>query len=137
MQHSELVSEEDLTKAEAECFYLPMHGVVKESSSTMKLRVVFDASARSTSGCSLNDLLLPGPTLYPLITTILIRFRQHLIWMSSDISKMFREVSLHPDERDFHRYLVREQDSNKLKYWRMIRLTFGVTSSGHSSIVAS
>ncbi len=84
-----------------------MHGVVKESSTSTKLRIVFDASARTTSGYSLNDTLIPGPTPYPLLTNVLLRFRQHVIGMSADISKMFREVSLHSDDRDLHRYGVK------------------------------
>jgi len=43
--------------------YLPHHGVVKEHSSSTKLRVVFDASAKNSKGVSLNDVLLVGPTL--------------------------------------------------------------------------
>ena len=129
MGHSERVPEQDLKRAEAETFYLPMHGVVKESSTTTKLRIVFDASAKSTTGNSLNDLLLPGPNFYPLLTTVLLRFRQHDIGMSSDISKMFREFGLHPKERDLHRYVTRGDGSSKLEDWRMTRLTFGVTSS--------
>ncbi|XP_054746186.1 uncharacterized protein LOC129250604 [Anastrepha obliqua] len=38
-------------------FYMPHHPVVKESSVTTKLRVVFNASAKTTTGNSLNDAL--------------------------------------------------------------------------------
>ena len=126
--HSERVPAADMLKPANETYYLPMHGVVKESSTTTKLRVVFDASARSSSGVSLNDQLLPGPNLYPHLTSIIISFRQHRIGMTGDISKMFREVGLHRAERDFHRYLVKGEDQS-LQDWRMTRLTFGVTSS--------
>lgn len=43
-------------------FYIPHHCVFKPSSSTTKLRVVFDASAKTSDG-SLNETLLPGPKL--------------------------------------------------------------------------
>nr|XP_046476830.1 uncharacterized protein LOC124216393 [Neodiprion pinetum] len=42
-------------------FYLPHHGVVRDSSSTTKLRVVFNGSQRTNLGLSLNDNLLVGP----------------------------------------------------------------------------
>ncbi|XP_050476640.1 uncharacterized protein LOC126866748 [Bombus huntii] len=44
-------------------YYLPHHGVTKASSQTTKLRVVFDRSAPSTTGTSLNDTLYTGPKL--------------------------------------------------------------------------
>ncbi|GAB1869293.1 Gag-pol polyprotein [Camponotus japonicus] len=44
-------------------FYLPHHGVWKESSTTTKLRVVFNGSSRTTSRISLNDILHTGPKL--------------------------------------------------------------------------
>ena len=90
--------------------------------------MVFDASDRSSSGVSLNDQLLPGPNLYPHLASVIIAFRKHRIGMTGDISKMFREVGLHQEERDFHRYLVKGEDGH-LQDWRMTRLTFGVTSS--------
>ena len=43
--HAELVPTEDLLKPVQEVFYLPIHAVRKESSTTTKLRAVFDASA--------------------------------------------------------------------------------------------
>ncbi|GFY15551.1 DUF1758 domain-containing protein [Trichonephila clavipes] len=56
--HMELVPKNDYAKREA--YYLPHHAVLRDSSTT-KLRVVFDASAKSTSGYSLNDILMVGP----------------------------------------------------------------------------
>ncbi|GFV78772.1 integrase catalytic domain-containing protein [Trichonephila clavipes] len=53
--HMELVPKNDYAKREA--YYLPHHAVLRDSSTT-KLRVVFDASAKSTSGYSLNDILM-------------------------------------------------------------------------------
>ena len=44
-------------------YYLPHHGVLKESSTTTRLRVVFNGSYTTTSGQSLNDAL--GQGLYP------------------------------------------------------------------------
>ena len=41
---------------------------------------------------------------------------------------MFREVVLHPDERDYHRFLLRDEKGDILDC-RMKRLTFGVKSS--------
>ncbi|XP_018360619.1 PREDICTED: uncharacterized protein LOC108759612, partial [Trachymyrmex cornetzi] len=38
-------------------YYMPHHSVFEETSTTTKLRVVFDASCKSTSGLSLNDSL--------------------------------------------------------------------------------
>ena len=59
--HLVLVPESEEGLPDEQCFYLPHHGVLKESSTTTKLRVVFDASAKTTSGVSLNSILGIGP----------------------------------------------------------------------------
>lgn len=127
LAHAEMVPEDEIMTEERKTYYLPMHGVVKESSETTKLRVVFDASAKTSTGVSLNDTLLKGPSLYPHLTTILNRFRLHRVGIAADISKMFREVGLHDSERDFHRFLMEKE--GELVDHRMTRLTFGVTPS--------
>ena len=109
-------------------YYLPVHGVFKNSSSTTKVRAVFDASAKTSSGSSLNDTLETRPNLYPLLADVLIRFRNHRIGLSADISKMFREILLHPEDRDLHRFMMKD-GKGQLQDYRMKRLTFGVKSS--------
>ena len=126
--HAERVPQQDLLKPESEGYYLPTHGVFKESSTMTKLRVVFDASASTTSGSSLNDQLLAGPNLYPQLVPILINFRSYVVGMTADIGKMFREIALDHCERDVHRFLV-TGENGQTEDWRMKRLTFGVTSS--------
>ena len=80
-------------------------GVIKLTSTTTKLSVVFDALAKTTSGICLNDILLPGPNRYPLLTDVILAFRTHVDGMSADISTMFREVELHRDDRDLHHFV--------------------------------
>ena len=45
--HAEPVPVEDLSRDPSKVFYLPMHAAYKDSSTTTKVRVVFDASAKS------------------------------------------------------------------------------------------
>ena len=75
-------------------FYLPHHCVLKEDGTTSKLRVVFDASAKTTTGFSLNDCLLVGPTFQDNLFNILVRFRFFKIALSADVAKMYRQVEL-------------------------------------------
>jgi hypothetical protein len=127
--HAEIVPAEDLTKPPSEVFYLPMHAVHKESSTTTKIRAVFDASMKTTSGISLNDTLIVGPTVHPPLIDVLLRFRMHRIAIVADISKMYRAVELPPTDRDLHRFLWRGEPKDPLKDCRMTRVTFGVASS--------
>ena len=108
----------------------------KANSTTTKLRVVFDASVKASNALFLNDTLATGPTLYPTLETILLRFRIYQIALTADISKMYRAVYLDPRDRDLHRFLWREQPTGPLVDYRMTRVTFGVSSSPYLAIRA-
>ncbi|XP_011705620.1 PREDICTED: uncharacterized protein LOC105460827, partial [Wasmannia auropunctata] len=56
----------------SQAYYLPHHGVWKENSLTTKLRVVFDASAPTSTGVSINDLQMIGPTIQRDLMSILL-----------------------------------------------------------------
>ena len=107
LDHARPVTATELLLSPSEVFYLPMHGVYKSSSSTTKLRVVFDASSQSSSGVSLNDTLAVGPMLHPTLDQILLRFRNHRVALTGDIGKMYREILLSPPDKHYHRFLWR------------------------------
>ena len=103
--YMEEVSGNKIHMPATKCFHLPHHCVIKDASSTTKLRVVFDASAKSASGVSLNDRLLVGPQLQKDLFGILISFRFHQVALSADIAKMYRQVQLDDEDKDFYRVL--------------------------------
>ena len=111
--------------------YLPHHGVVRQDKSTSKLRVVYDASARS-SGPSLNDCLYTGPKFGQLIFDILLRFRLQKIALTGDIEKAFLMVSINERDRDSLRFLWvadPRADVSEMITLRFTRVVFGVSSS--------
>ena len=70
-------------------YFIPHHAVIKESSSTTKLRVVEDASAKTSSGLSLNDILMRGPTIQDKLFSLLVHIRFPNYIIISDIVKMY------------------------------------------------
>ena len=134
MGHAENVSEIELEKSPQEVFYLPMHAVRKESSTTTKIRAVFDTSAKSAFGVSLNDTLLVGPTVHPPLVDVLLRFRFHRVALTTDVSKMYRAIELIEPDRDLHRFVWRQTPDDHLRdHHRMTRVTFGVSASAFAA----
>jgi len=70
-------------------FYLLHHCVFKMVGQVSKIRIVFDASCHSSSGVSLNDALLMGPTVQQDLISILMRFRFFTYVITADIIKMY------------------------------------------------
>ena len=100
--HAELVPLDDLEKPLQDVFYVPMHAVKKELSTTTKITAVFDASAKSSTGVSPNDTLLVGPTIHPPLLDVLFRFCLHLVALVVDVSCMYCAIELTKSDRDLH-----------------------------------
>ncbi|XP_071643012.1 uncharacterized protein [Temnothorax longispinosus] len=67
---------------------------------TNKIISFFDASAKSTNGVSLNQMLMVGPTIQAKLPLHLIRFRTYKYVITADIVKMYRQLA----EDEQHRY---------------------------------
>ncbi|GFY78905.1 DUF1758 domain-containing protein [Trichonephila inaurata madagascariensis] len=103
------------------------HGVVWNC--TTKLRVVFDASSKTSSGLSLNDLLMVGPRVQPELFPILIQFRIFSVAICADVEKMFRQIKVHEKDVDWQRILWRDSPTEPIKEYRLTTVTYGTSSA--------
>ncbi|XP_071582222.1 uncharacterized protein [Temnothorax nylanderi] len=126
--HMEAVAPSDENLPRGAC-YLPHHGVLKEASTTTKLRVVFNGSQRTSSGESLNDHLFAGANLLPALADVLLRWRRHRYVMITDIEKMYRQISVHPEDRDHQRILWRSAVDLLVRVLRLTTVTYGLKCS--------
>jgi hypothetical protein len=114
-------------------YYLPHHCVIKESSDTTKLRVVFDGSATSTTGDSFNDTLHTGPRLREDLFNILLRFRTHQFDITGDIEKMFRQFFIRTEDRKYQEILWRNANG-EIDAYQLNTVTFGLLAAPYYTI---
>ena len=136
--HMEEVPAAEIYQSSHKSYYLPHHAVFKNDSSTTKVRVVFDGSAKTNHNTSLNDSLLVGPTIQRDIFSVCLRFRRHLYTISGDIEKMYRQIRISRDDIDYQRILWRKNPDEPVKHFRLLTVTYGTACApfwqfGHSS----
>jgi hypothetical protein len=110
-------------------YYMPHHPVFKQTSSTTKTRVVFDASAKTDNGSSLNDILLVGPVVQDDLCSIIIRFLIHQIAFTSDIEKTYRQVKIHSKDHHLQCILWRERPQDQLTTYELTTVTYGSSAA--------
>ncbi|XP_058448933.1 uncharacterized protein LOC131428890 [Malaya genurostris] len=125
--HMQLVEPNDDSCCKA--YYSPHHPVVKESSTSTRVRVVFDGSAKTSSGYSLNDALCVGPVVQDDLLTIILRFRSYPIALVGDVEKMYRQVLVHPIDAPFQRILWRFSPDNPIQTYELRTVTYGLALS--------
>ena len=98
--------EEDIKESR---WFLPHFPIIKPEKATTKIRIVFDGSAKFNDIC-LNDVVEKGPKLQQDLFKILCQFRSAPVAVVCDVSEMYLQIKLEPDDRTYHRFLWRHQE---------------------------
>ena len=114
-------------------YYLPRHGVLKEDSLTTTLRAVFNGSALTPSGKSLNDIMHTGPNLSPNIVDVLTWICIHPLVFSTDIPKMYRQINVHPQDWNLQRILWLD-DKGQHTHFHLTTVTYGTRAAPYLAI---
>nr|XP_036227894.1 uncharacterized protein LOC118682658 [Bactrocera oleae] len=101
-------------------YFIPHHAV------TTKFRVVFNASAKTSNGTSLNDTQISGPQLHANIVDILNRFRKFNVAITADVKKMFRQILIDTRHRKWQRILWRKSPDEPLQVYELKTVTYGM-----------
>ena len=127
-EFAELVPDSELCPKDGKVWYLVHFGVFHKQKK--KIRIVFDASLKY-QGISLNSMLLQGPDLTNNLLGVLLRFRQEKIAFMADVRKMFYQVKVRREDRDYLRFLwFPNNDLNKEpREYRITVHVFGAVSS--------
>ncbi|XP_066157659.1 uncharacterized protein [Euwallacea fornicatus] len=115
-------------------YYLPHHGVLKKDSMTTKLRVVFDGSAVTSTGISINDVHMTGPTIQPELFSTMLRFRIYPYVVGADVSMMYRQILVEPQQRSLQRILWRADPTQPVERYELSTVTYGLASSSFLAI---
>ncbi|KRY48740.1 hypothetical protein T03_15507 [Trichinella britovi] len=91
---------------------------------------------RAVFRVSLNERLDPGSPIIADLVGILLRFRQFKIGIHADITKMFLQIELHPEDRDVTRFVWRKQGEEMPCIYRFCRLFFGLCCSPYLATIA-
>jgi hypothetical protein len=130
LQEKEGIIERAPLKTHHIVHYLPYKTVIRND----KLRVVYDASAKTKSGLALNDVLHAGPSIVKDIVGLLFGYRMNPTAVLADIEKAFLRIGLDEADRDMVRFLavadpLKPVDPKALVVYRFCRVPFGVISS--------
>lgn len=110
-------------------YYMPHHAILKPDSTSTKLRVVFDGSAKSESGISINETQIVGPVVQEDLFSILIRFREFKIALTGDIEKAYRQILVNPFLRKFQLILWRDNPFEDVSTYSLNTITYGTASA--------
>ncbi|XP_036345055.1 uncharacterized protein LOC118754286 [Rhagoletis pomonella] len=125
---------QNISPDSTDCYFLPHHAVLKEESTTTKVRVVFNASCPTANGMSLNDVLLPGPVLQADLTILILRWRLFQYVFNSDIEKMYRQIFVNENQTKYQRIVFRTCPREPISLYELKTVTFGINCAPYLAI---
>lgn len=115
--------------------YLPHHAVERAESTTTKTRVVFNASCKTSSGYSLNDVMYTGPNLQHDLQNLILKWRQFRYAFTADIEKMYRKIWLHSQDQQLQKIVWRENSNLPLASFQLTTVTYGTRSAPYLAMM--
>ena len=115
-------------------YYVPHHAVFTPEKST-PLRIVYDGKTRPAKHLSsINDAIYKGRNILTDLVGVILRFRLQSIAIIADLEKCFHQLSVHPLDRDYVRFLwvhdpKKPPTGDNLRIIRFTRVAFGIVAS--------
>ncbi|XP_063900182.1 uncharacterized protein LOC135119722 [Zophobas morio] len=115
-------------------YFFPHHAVIKSSSTTTRVRVVFDGSCKTSTGVSLNNILMVGPTIQQDLFSIITRFRTYQFAFSNDVVKMYRQIWVDPSDTPYQRIFWRKSSDKPVEVYELQTVTYGTACAPYLAI---
>lgn len=109
---------------------MPYHAVVKEDRVTTKVRVVFNASSKNSSGIS----QLVKPTLQDDLLTITTRSRKYKYAITADVRKMYPQVSGSPEQAQLQKIVWRSDPPEPLAVYDLNTVTYDIALAPYLAV---
>lgn len=121
---------EPITETEENGYYTPHHAVF----SANKFRTVFNASAKTSTGTTLNETQMVGERLQKELFFILLNFRRYKYGVTADIEKMYRQILIHEDHRQYQKILWRNTEKEPVRVYQLRTVTYGHACAPHCAV---
>ena len=113
-------------------YVIPWDVQFKGNSLSTPVRIVLDASSKTSTGYSLNDVLAVGVPNLVMLMDVLLDFMMGPVAFVGDVSQFYPSVALEEDSWPYQKMILREDlnPNGKLINAVIVACIFGVCSSG-------
>ena len=119
-------------------FTIPWRIVYKHASLSTPARLVFDASATTASGESLNNILAKGENKLIKLANSVLKFRLGAAGWTADVSMAYNQIFLEPEYYRYQLFLWKPDldPAKPTEVWVVTTLIYGVRPSGNLMMAA-